>query len=92
MDKQVRWIVLASIAAALVVFLVVQDRITAAGARGYVQQQRAAGAGQTAPTIDEVMRPAVHRSIRVGALSGGAVLAAGLAAAAVSRVRGRARR
>jgi hypothetical protein len=83
--------VVASIAAALVVFLVVQDRITAAGARDYVERQRAAGAGQTPPTIDEVMRPAVRRSVRTGAAWGAVVLAAGLAiAAAVSSMERRA--
>ena len=77
---------LASIAAAMVVFLVVQDRITAAGARDYVARQRAAALGQApAVTIDEVMRPAVRRSVRVGLLWGGLVLAAGLATAAAVR-------
>jgi len=77
--------VLASIAAALVVFLVVQDRVTAGGAREYVARQRASAVGQApAVTIDEVMRPAVTRSVRVGLLWGGLVLAAGLATAAIS--------
>ena len=85
MSVRVRWIVLASIAAAVAVFLVVQDRITAAGARDYVARQRAAAAGQApAVTIDEVMRPAVARSVRAGLLWGGVVLAAGLAIAWLS--------
>jgi len=71
-----------SVAAAIAVFLVVQDRVTADGAREYVARQRAAGAGQTpAVTIDEVMVPAVSRSVRAGALWGAVVLAAGLAVA-----------
>jgi hypothetical protein len=92
--RLVRLIVIASVAAAIAVFLVVQDRLTAAGARDYVTRQRAAAAGQSAPvTIDEVMRPAVARSVRVGLLWGGVVLAAGLAAAAAVRpIEGRRRR
>jgi hypothetical protein len=78
--------VVASIVAAIAVFLVVQDRLTAAGARDYVARQGGAAAGQMAPvTIDEVMRPAVARSVRVGLLWAGVVLAAGLAAAAAVR-------
>ena len=74
--------VFASVAAAIAVFLVVQDRVTADGAREYVARQRAAGVGQTpAVTIDEVMVPAVSRSVRAGALWGSVVLAAGLAMA-----------
>jgi hypothetical protein len=92
--RLVRLIVIASVAAAIAVFLVVQDRLTAAGARDYVTRQRAAAAGQAAPvTIDEVMRPAVARSVRVGLLWGGVVLAVGLAAAAAVRpIEGRRRR
>ena len=79
---------LVSVAAALVVFLVVQDRVTAAGARRYVALQRAAIAGRTPyVTIDEVMRPAVDRSVRQGVLWGGLVLVVGLGTAIfVSRV------
>lgn len=70
-------------AAALVVFCIVQDRVTAAGARSYVAQQREALAGRAAPvTIDQVMRPAVARSVRQGLLWGGIVLMVGLGAAA----------
>jgi hypothetical protein len=85
MAKPVRWIVVLSVAAAIAVFLVVQDRITAAGARDYVARQRAAAVGQApAVTIEEVMRPAVARSVRAGLLWGGVVLAAGLALAWIS--------
>jgi hypothetical protein len=85
---RVRSIVLMSVVAAAVVFLVVQDRITAAGVREYVTRHQGAEIGQTpSVTIDEVMRPAVRRSVRVGALWGTVVLASGLAtAAAVRRV------
>ena len=84
--RVVRLIVIASVVVAIAVFMVVQDRLTAAGAREYVARQRAAAAGQAAPvTIDEVVRPAVSRSVRVGLLWGGVVLAAGLAAAAAVR-------
>jgi hypothetical protein len=90
-SARVRWIVVASIATAIAVFLVVQDRITAAGARDYVARQRAAAAGQgPAVTIDEVMRPAVARSVRAGVLWGGVVLAIGVAAAtAAAHLEGR---
>jgi hypothetical protein len=81
-NTYVRWIVLVSAIAALAVFLVVQDRVTAAGARRYVALQRAAIAGQTPyVTIDEVMRPAVDRSVRQGVLWGGLVLVVGLGTA-----------
>jgi hypothetical protein len=84
-STHVRWIVLVSVVAALAVFLVVQDRVTAAGARRYVALQRSAIAGQTPRvTIDEVMRPAVDRSVRQGALWGGLVLLAGFAVAAAA--------
>jgi len=69
-----------SVAAAIAVFLVVQDRVTADGAREYVARQRAAGQTPVV-TIDEVMVPAVSRSVRAGALWGAVVLAAGLAVA-----------
>jgi hypothetical protein len=68
-------------AAALAVFAVVQDRVTAAGARAYVQQQREALAGHGRPVgIDDVMRPVVARSLRLGLLWGGTVLIVGLGA------------
>ena len=89
MNKHVRWLVLVSVIAALAVYLVVQDRVTAAGARRYVALQRAAVAGQTPyVTIDEVMRPAVDRSVRQGMLWSSVVLVAGLGTAAAVRRRG----
>lgn len=73
-----------AVAAAIVVFCVVQDRLTAAGARRYVALQRAALAGRApAVTVDEVMGPAVDRSVRQGLLWGAGVLAAGLGLAAL---------
>ena len=79
-----RTIVLMTIAAAVAVFLVVQDRVTASGARRYVALQRAAIAGH-APgvTIEEVMAPAIERSVQQGVLWGGVVLVAGLSVAAI---------
>ncbi len=70
--------------AAVVVFCVVQDRITAAAVGQYVALQRAALAGGSASTtppvtIDHVMRPAIGRSVREGAIWGLVTLAAGLA-------------
>jgi hypothetical protein len=73
--------------AALVVFAVVQDRITADGARRYVAIQRDALAGRAQPvTVDEIMRPAVQRSVQQGLTWSGLVLAGGLTVAgAVAR-------
>jgi len=77
--------------AAVATFVIVQDRVTAAGARRYVALQRSAIAGRTSRvTIDEVMRPAVDRSVRQGVLWAGVVLLAGLATAAVVSRRKRA--
>ena len=71
-----------AVLAALVVFAVVQDRITAAGARRYVAIQRDAIAGRAQPvTVDEVMRPAIQRSVQQGLIWGGVVLVAGVALA-----------
>lgn len=70
--------------AALAVFLVVQQRVTSEGAGRYAALQRSAIAGRgPRVTIDEVMRPAVDRSVRQGALWGGGVLLAGLGVAVV---------
>ena len=64
--------------AALVVFAVVQDRVTAAGAREYVARQRAALSGRGAPvTIEEVMGPAVRRSVLTAAGWAGLVVVLG---------------
>jgi hypothetical protein len=72
---------------ALVVFAVVQDRITAAGARRYVAIQRDALAGRAQPvTVDEIMRPAIERSVQQGLTWGGLVLVGGVSVAgAVAR-------
>ena len=68
---------------AIVVFAVVQDRLTAAGVARYVTLHReAAGV-----TIDEVMQPAVKDAVRQGALWAGAVLATGLSGTLVARRR-----
>ena len=67
-------------AAALVVFAVVQDRLTVSGVGQYVAAYRsAADSSRPAVTIDEVMKPAVAHAVRQGALWGGVVLVAGLA-------------
>jgi hypothetical protein len=67
-------------AAALVVFAIVQDRLTVSGVGQYVMAYRgAATSGRPAVTIDEVMKPAVAHAVRQGALWGGVVLVAGLA-------------
>jgi hypothetical protein len=82
MLKRPRAILLAALVAAAVVFCVVQDRVTAAGAQQYVTLQRAALAGQGQPvTVDGVMRPAVERSVRQAAMWSALVMAGGVAAA-----------
>jgi hypothetical protein len=71
--------VVCSCVAAIVVFAIVQDRLTVAGVGQYVSDYREAAAGRRAAvTIDEVMRPAVTHAVEQGALWGGAVLAVGL--------------
>jgi hypothetical protein len=70
-------------AAALAVFAIVQDRITAAGARQYAASQRTALRDGIAPVnVDQVMRPAIQRSVRQGLLWGAVVLAVGLGVSA----------
>ena len=78
-----RRVVVFSFLAAIVAFCIVQDRVTAAGARRYVALQRAAleGVGP-AVTIDQVMRPFVRTSVRDGLFAAAGVLAVGVAAAA----------
>ena len=68
-----------TLAASLATFAVVQDRVTAAGARQYVALQKEAGAGLGRPvTVQEVMAPAIRESVRRGAMAGGGVLLAGV--------------
>ena len=73
--------------AAVVVFCIVQDRLTASGADRYVRLSRAAAAGSVpAVTIDQVMTPAVGHAVRMALLWSGAVVGCGLTgAAAVAR-------
>jgi len=81
MVRKVLWFTLAAV---VVVFCVVQDRVTAAGARRYVAMQKDALTGSgPAVTIDEVMRPAVARSVRLAVLSSGAAAAVGVAASLI---------
>jgi len=83
-----RGILIATVLVALVVFAVIQDRVTAAGARRYVALQRAALAGRgPAVTVDEIMRPAVAQSVREGLLWGGVVLVSGVGIAAAVAAR-----
>ncbi len=87
MGSGVRWFG-GSLLAGFVVFCAVQDRITASGARRYVALQREAIAGNgPLVTIEEVMGPAVDRSVRQASLYGGAVAAAGVALGALRRRR-----
>lgn len=79
-----RGIVIATCVAAIVVFALVQDRITAGGARRYVAMQREALAGSREPVrVRAVMKPAIEHSVRTAALAAGVVLLAGLGAATV---------
>jgi hypothetical protein len=89
MSLRPRAIVVMSAVAAFAVFCVVQDRVTAAGARHYVALQRDAIAGHgPAVTIDQIMRPAIEQSVQQGLLWGAAVLVSGLTVAgAVARKR-----
>lgn len=81
-----RVVVVFTFVAAVAVFCIVQDRVTAGGARRYAELARAAIARHQRVNVDEVMRPAVHRSVRLGLSSAGAVLLTGAAVAvAVSR-------
>jgi hypothetical protein len=83
-----RGILIATVLVAVVVFAVIQDRVTAAGARRYVALQRAALAGRgPAVTVDEIMRPAVAQSVREGLLWGGVVLVSGVGIAAAVAAR-----
>jgi len=75
-SRRALWI---AAAAAFTTFCIVQDRVTAAGARRYVALQREALAGRRPfVTMDEIMQPAIDRSVRDGLLAAGGVLAAGL--------------
>ncbi|MET0212230.1 MAG: hypothetical protein ABW292_04465 [Vicinamibacterales bacterium] len=90
MPPRVRVILLLTVVAATVVFAYVQDRVTASGAREYVMRERdAIERGGSDVTIDQVMEPAVDRSVRRGLTWGTMVLAAGLAAAAFVGMRRR---
>ena len=72
--------------AALVVFAVVQDRLTVAGVGQYVAESRDAAAGlRPQVTIDEVMQPAVAHAVRQGTVWGGVVLILGLGVAFAAR-------
>jgi hypothetical protein len=88
MAVQPRGILIATALVAVVVFAVIQDRVTAAGARRYVALQRAALAGRgSAVTVDEIMRPAIAQSVHEGLLWGGVVLVSGVAIAAAVAAR-----
>jgi hypothetical protein len=87
---RVRAIVLLTVVAAVIVFAYVQDRVTASGAREYVMRQREAIERRGSDvTIDEVMEPAVDRSVRQGVTWGTMVLVAGFSAAAFVAMRRR---
>jgi hypothetical protein len=85
----IRRLVVLTFVVALVVFCVVQDRVTAAGASRYAVTALASlDRHEAVLPIETVMGPAIDRSVRLGLASAAVVLAAGLgAAAAVSRGR-----
>jgi len=83
---RVRVILVATALLASATFCVVQDRVTAAGARRYVRLQRAAMAdGGSLVTIDEVMRPAIDRSVRQGLAWASLVAGLGVTAAVAAQ-------
>lgn len=72
-------IVMVTCVLAVATFAVVQDRVTAAGARKYAAISRNAVArGTEGVTIESVMAPAIRSSVRWGAASAGGVLLVGL--------------
>jgi hypothetical protein len=80
-----RLLISASLLIGFAVFCVVQDRVTAAGARRYVAlQQDAAAAGRAPVPVEAVMAPAIAESRRAGLMWGGGVVLVGLAAAAIA--------
>ncbi len=71
---------------ALVTFAIVQDRVTAAAARGYVATQREAIArGTEGVSIESVMGPGIRRSVGWGAVGAASVVCAGLLCARATR-------
>jgi hypothetical protein len=85
-----RAILIATVMIAVVVFAVVQDRITTAGAHRYAALQRDALAGRgRLVTVDQIMRPAVARSVQQGLKWGGVVLVGGVGLAGMVSTRQR---
>jgi hypothetical protein len=69
----------ASMVAAIVVFCIVQDRVTSTGVGQYVVRQRAAlTGGGPAVRVDSVMRPWIARSVREGLAWGALPLTVGV--------------
>jgi hypothetical protein len=70
--------------AAVIAFLVAQDRGTSAGVGRYLEAQRAALAGRgPRVTVDEVMGPANREAVKLGLAWGAGVAVAGLAGVSV---------
>ena len=81
-----RTVLLVALVTAVVAFCRVQDRFTASAARQYVDRQQAAVEGRGDPvTVDEIMRPAVRRSVEDASLWGAAVMGLGVVVAVVLR-------
>jgi len=72
--------------AAIVVFAVVQDRLTVVGVGRYVSMSREAAAGRgPAVTIDSVMKPVVAHAVQQATLWSSVVLATGLGGTLIVR-------
>lgn len=79
-----RRVIVMTALAAFAAFCLVQDCVTASGARRYVRLHRDALAGRgPLVTVDDVMAPAVRKSVRDGLLAAGgvSVVGAGIMAA-----------
>ncbi len=75
-------------ALAIMVFAVVQDRVTAAGARRYAATSRQAlESGRQSVAVGDVMGPAIRSSVRWGAASAGLVLVVGLGVVWLTRLK-----
>lgn len=83
-----RTVLAIAVIVAAAVFCIVQDRVTAAGARQYVELQRAAAEGQRSPvTVDDIMKPAVRRSVAQASIWSAVVMVVGTIAAFAVRDR-----
>jgi hypothetical protein len=72
-------VLIVTCALALATFAVVQDRVTAAGARHYAAIQRGNVATRARPvTIEEIMAPAIDRAVLWGGAAASVVIILGI--------------